>query len=222
MHVPVPYWTDDAGYCKPFPGLDLGVHRRFGLRPITLLTGQSLLFKYSTHHDVWAHPTLESLQACDYSSAVQLASRLDGGNCSNDADLSCIANGVGYSLTPSQDEMYLSCSVHDHCENGQRLVVTVVPAPCPHEMMPSADDTRRANAILLVEGVFGACVAILLLVLGACVLLCCVLRYARSINTALMRKGIGGPAPTFNRLDTEMVAAQGAAGAPSRPGRGAV
>ena len=97
----------------------------------------ALCCRYSVHHDVWAHPTLESLQACDYSSAVQLAGQSDGGGCQDDADLSCIAAGTGYTLTPTQDEMYLSCSVHDHCENGQRLVVKVLPAPCPHDMAAS-------------------------------------------------------------------------------------
>jgi hypothetical protein len=30
-------------------------------------------------------------------------------------------------LVPTQDDLYLSCSVHDHCRNGQRLVVHVLP-----------------------------------------------------------------------------------------------
>ena len=218
MHVPVPFWTDDAGYCKPIPGLDPGVHRPSGLRPITLLSGQSLLFKYSTHHDVWAHPSLESLEACDYSSAVMLAGRADGGGCTSDEDLNCIANGEGYALTPTQDEMYLSCSVHDHCENGQRVVVTVLPAPCPHET-PTVDERRQASAILLVESVFGVSVTLLICAMIMCVLLCCVLRYTFSNHAMLTRRGGAGGAPNFNRLDTEMV---GSAPPPGKPQHEAV
>ena len=152
MNVVVPYWTDDAGYCKDstvpgFIGYG-GRHRPFGLRPISLLTGQNLVFKFSTHHDVWAHPTLESLQACDYSSAIQLAGQSDGGGCQNDEDLACIAASTGYTLTPTQDEMYLSCSVHDHCENGQRLVVKVLPAPCPHEGTTGTEIDVQNAAVL--------------------------------------------------------------------------
>lgn len=225
MQITVPYWTDDAGYCKG-PPYGPPVHRPFGLRPISLLTGQSLLFKYSTHHDVWAHPTLEALQNCDYSSAVMLAGQYDGGGCTDDANLTCIAAGDGFVLTPSQDEMYLSCSVHDHCENGQRLVVTTIPTPCPHmdgstdgmappSSSPSADEERRFKAILLVEGVFGVSLVLLLLAIGACVLLCCLLRYARDTSAALSRRGGGGAVPSFNRLDTTEMAAQGSQAKPT-------
>lgn len=138
MKVAVPLWTDDAGYCKPFPGLDPGNHRPNGMTPMTLLAGQSLWFRYSIHHDVWAHPTRESLEACDYSSAVKLAGRMEGGGCAEDEDLDCIEASAGVEIKPEQDEVYLSCAVHDHCANGQRLVVTVVPISCYHDMGSSS------------------------------------------------------------------------------------
>ena len=124
--VVVPYWTDDAGYCKPIPGFEHHVHRPSGLTPITLLQGQKLVFKYSIHHDVWAHPSREALEACDYTSAILLAGRMDGGGCEDDADLGCIESSKGFKLAPTQDELYLSCSIHDHCRNGQRLVVRML------------------------------------------------------------------------------------------------
>ena len=31
----VPFWTDDAGYCEPLPGLGAGVHRPTGLANIS-------------------------------------------------------------------------------------------------------------------------------------------------------------------------------------------
>jgi hypothetical protein len=131
--ITVPDWTDDAGYCSAHhleqAGRSPDDRRPNGLAPITLLQGQELVFKYSIYHDVWAHPSREALEACDFSSAVQLAGTLEGGGCERDDDLECIAASEGYALRPTQDEMYLSCGVHDHCANGQRLVVTVLPLP---------------------------------------------------------------------------------------------
>ena len=124
------------------------MHRTFGLAPISVLQGQSLTFRYSTHHDVWAHPTLESLAACDYTDAVLLAGRGDGGGCENDADLACIDASDGFVLTPTQDELYLSCSVHDHCRNGQRLVVHVLPLPLHDGAPPPPAATSTYEAIL--------------------------------------------------------------------------
>jgi len=127
----VPFWTDDYGYCKQIPGYAEGVHRPYGLQPMTIEVGDSLEFMYSVHHDVWHHPTLESLESCDYSGgAYQLAGREAGGGCEDETDhYGCMAQAYmsgGYVMTPdSPGTWYLSCSVGDHCRNGQRLVVTV-------------------------------------------------------------------------------------------------
>ena len=62
-----------------------------------------------------------------------LADVTDGGNCTGDADLACIDASVGYKYTPSAEDvgksLYLSCSVGDHCPNGQTVVVHVTRAP---------------------------------------------------------------------------------------------
>ena len=78
----VPFWTDDAGYCEPLPGLGAGVHRPTGLANITIYEGTTLVFKYSTNHDVWIHPSAASLASCDYNNgATMLAGRQDGSGC---------------------------------------------------------------------------------------------------------------------------------------------
>ena len=136
MNVTVPLWTDSAGYCGSLPGYGEHVHRPNGLTPITLLSGQSLVFKYSIYHDVWAHPTFEALESCDYSHAVRVAGTAEGGGCEADSDLDYIDGKSGFQLTPLPGTLYLSCAVHDHCQNGQRVVVQTLPAPCEHEHAP--------------------------------------------------------------------------------------
>ena len=126
----VPFWTDDYGYCEQIPGYAEGVHRPYGLAPMTIALGDSLTFIYSVHHDVWRHPTLAALENCDYTGAEILGDKTMGGGCEDETDHDgCMAQAYmngGYVLTPSEPgTLYLSCSVGDHCQNGQRLVVTV-------------------------------------------------------------------------------------------------
>lgn len=106
-----------------------------GLEPITIAYGQSLVFKYSTHHDVWQHASAESLTACRYTDAFVLADTTQGGGCTLDEDLECIRNSVGFKITPTRSQvgskLYLSCSVGDHCTNGQTIVVTIIDGPGP-------------------------------------------------------------------------------------------
>ena len=187
MTVRVPFWTDDAGYCEPIPGLSPGNHRPDGLAPITLLAGQSLLFKYSTHHDVWAHPSREALEACDFSSAVLLAGRGDGGGCTDDGDLACIERSDGVLIKPEQDEVYLSCGVHDHCANGQRLVVTVVPISCMHGA--SSTDFLGFGWPEWADGLLVGNAWILILLLVA---LACLLRILCALRSGVGRAPIGG------------------------------
>lgn len=58
-----------------------------------------------------------------------------GGGCTADEDLECIRNSEGFRLTPSRAQvgtkLYLSCSVGDHCTNGQTLVVTIIDGAGP-------------------------------------------------------------------------------------------
>ena len=142
----VPYWTDDYGYCKKLPGLDEGVHRRFGLERLHVKKGDRIAFTYSTHHDIWAHPTLEALESCDFSTATRIANTTEGGGCADEADLACMSAATPFILRPNTPGMlYLSCHVSDHCANGQRLVVQVHssrPQP-PAEVLALAVDAQH-------------------------------------------------------------------------------
>ena len=120
-HHVVPFWTDDYGYCDPIPGFPEGVHRPRGLRPLIVRVGQPVLFTFSTQHNVWQHPSRESLEACDHTGGTMLADWYEGGGCADETDAACMAAAKPFVLTPSRPEdLYLSCSVGDHCKNGQR------------------------------------------------------------------------------------------------------
>ena len=129
--IQVPYWTDDAGYCNAILKPDgtpysSGVHRLDGLEPIHMVVDDTLVFTYATNHDVWQHPSKESLDACEYEGATELAHLADGGGCEDDGDFECMAAASGFEWRArSAGEFYFSCSVGSHCTNGQRLVVIV-------------------------------------------------------------------------------------------------
>ena len=45
----------------------------------------------------------------------------EGGGCAQETDAACMAAAKPYVLTPTAPgDLYLSCSVSDHCINGQR------------------------------------------------------------------------------------------------------
>lgn len=122
-----PFWTDAYGYCKPIPGYAEGVHRPYGLEPMTIALGDTLNFLYSVHHDVWSHPTHESLEQCDYSAGTLLAGREAGGGCEDETDhYGCMAtaymNDAGYMLTPDAPGTY--CTPR-HCSNPRRQATLV-------------------------------------------------------------------------------------------------
>ena len=159
--VLVPYWTDDAGYCKPLPGLDAGVHRPDGLSPIPLTIGDSLTFKFSVHHDVWLLPTQASFDACDFSTAQKIADTDRGGGCTEDDDLACINSHEGFVYKPSTPGTYwFSCSIHDHCVNGQKLAVTVVEGSDGHRESKSSS-AAGGVALFFLGGVVGVVGALL-------------------------------------------------------------
>ena len=120
-HHVVPFWTDNYGYCDPIRGFPEGVHRPYGLYPLVVQVGQPVLFTFSTQHDVWQHPSRESWEACDHTGATMLADRYEGGGCAHETDATCMAAAKPFVLTPTgPGDIYLSCSVSDHCKNGQR------------------------------------------------------------------------------------------------------
>ena len=86
--VVVPEWTDDFGFCSPLGGgYDSGVHRPHGLPSIVAYEGEDLVFKYSTHHNVWLAPDSGSYADCDFEAMVEVGSTADGGGCENDDSL---------------------------------------------------------------------------------------------------------------------------------------
>ena len=121
-HHIVPFWTNNYGYCEPIPGMPERMHRPYGLHPLIVRVGQPVLFTFSTQHDVWQHPSRESWEACDHTDATMLADRYEGGGCAHETDAACMAAAKPFVLTPTRPEdLYLSCSVGDHCKNGQRM-----------------------------------------------------------------------------------------------------
>ena len=67
-----------------------------------------------------------------------------------------------------------------------------------------ADQTGQF-AVQLLEVAVSLGAAVLVVAVGACAMLCVLLRHARQTHAVLMRRGSGGaPNPLFNRIETEM------------------
>jgi len=83
----VPEWTDDFGFCSPIGhDLDDGNHRPHGLRDIVAYEGDTLVFKFSTHHNVWVAPSRGSYDDCAFDEMLEIASAARG-ECGNDDSL---------------------------------------------------------------------------------------------------------------------------------------
>lgn len=200
----VPAWTDDWGYCEE-PYKSSKVHRPSGLATIYAFEGDTLVFKYSKHHNVYLAWRPGAYQNCDKALMTLIADVDEGGNCENDHSLgpyqdrfvkeemltaggvskfddTCIADSAGFSyklsltdpygvasradmvdgwgatlptVADGQISLFFVCQIHDHCENGQRVVVHVLPRPSVYER----EDEIGAVAITLAVVMFcGACV----------------------------------------------------------------
>merc|ERR1719424_1221248 len=129
--VPVPFWTDDYGYCKQITlngqTLDPSVNRPNGMDTIYVALDQTLEFTFSQHHDLKQFTNKQRFDSCDFDSAVELASGHDQ-DCPTDSDFDCIAQATPFVLRASDlgvGTHYFGCSVGDHCVNGQKVSIVV-------------------------------------------------------------------------------------------------
>ena len=143
VSIEVPNWTDDYGYCggRTTP-------RPFDLKPIYAHDGDTLVFKYATKHNVYLARDEAAYLACDKSRMELVGDVMAGGGCNGDASLAadggdgCIPNSEGFKFKLDMNDrratalgnqqggkLYFVCQIHDHCANGQKVVVTVMPRP---------------------------------------------------------------------------------------------
>ena len=204
--IVVPAWTDDFGFCDP-PFDE--VHRPHGLESIYAFEGDTLVFKYSTHHNVWVAPDADGARSCDFSTMSEIASTEAGGKCGSDDSLGpfgstsinllggdddatpwqdeCLRNVEGFRYPLSLDDpmgealrdwpggwvgegssgatetyarsavtagavaLHFVCQVGDHCVNGQRVTVYVLPRPAATSRQgasSSFDDTTELYTLI--------------------------------------------------------------------------
>ena len=99
----------------------------------TVAAGTALSFRYTSGHNVWLLPTEEAFNACDFSSATELASQTYGGGQPPDwpNDYQAVATTAGDLLIACQAVMA------SHCGRGQKIRLTVTdgteqpPSPPP-------------------------------------------------------------------------------------------
>ena len=91
----------------------------------TVAAGTALSFRYTSGHNVWLLPTEEAFNACDFSSATELASQTYGGGQPPDwpNDYQAVATTAGDLLIACQAVMA------SHCGRGQKIRLTVTELP---------------------------------------------------------------------------------------------
>ena len=104
----------------------------------TVAAGTALSFRYTSGHNVWLLPTEEAFNACDFSSATELASQTYGGGQPPDwpNDYQAVATTAGDLLIACQAVMA------SHCGRGQKIRLTVTelplsPPPASPPLLPS-------------------------------------------------------------------------------------
>jgi len=86
--IVVPAWTDDYGFCENLGArFDDGVHRPHGLTSIWAFEGDSLMWKYSSHHNVWRAPDYATARHCEMEKMTEVSGRDAGGGCGKDDSL---------------------------------------------------------------------------------------------------------------------------------------
>merc|ERR1711871_1937680 len=91
--------------------------------------GDSIVFKYSSSHDVYKLATKWHYDECNFEDAILLGSSSDGSG-----------NGYKYTTTGTDDRrrIYFACSVNSHCALGQKASVTI--GEFEHATLKSAND----------------------------------------------------------------------------------
>jgi len=90
--------------------IDWKLYDRLEDRATVAKVGDVLAFEWQGGHNVYKMPSAEALAACDFTDAVEVIA----------------ANDVSRLVTVDSLPVYFSCSVSQHCENGQKLVVTAM------------------------------------------------------------------------------------------------
>ena len=105
-------------------GRDAGRSAPPRLPSLAALAGTTLVFRYSTNHNVWQLPSQRAFDACDFSEGRELAGVAYGGVAAADVERLGYAN-VFEARSVEAGTMYFACQVSDHCRKGQKVVVTV-------------------------------------------------------------------------------------------------
>ena len=98
-------------------------------------TGTRLTFKFSDSHNLWLMGSQAEYDACDFTGATELASTTHGGAVGQDK-----ADGLSnlYEATVAREgTLRFACQVGSHCDEGQKVVVHVTPAPPLAPLPPS-------------------------------------------------------------------------------------
>ena len=105
------------------------------------VVGDTLLFTYLSMHDVWLMADANATNACDFSTARQLADN----------------NGSPFTYTFTAPGTYgFACATPGHCADGQRVIVNVAAsAGMPPPPANGVIATKRQCVKLL--GVYDSC-----------------------------------------------------------------
>ena len=187
VSIEVPNWTDDYGYCG-----GRTIPRPFDLKPIYAHDGDTLVFKYATKHNVYVARDEAAYLACDKSRMELVGDVMAGGGCDGDASLAadggdgCIPNSEGFKFKLDMNDrratalgnqnggkLYFVCQIHDHCANGQKVVVTVMPRPTVAADESAGDGTAQRDCPTKNDTVLVVFFVVLVVVaLGQCFHIC--------------------------------------------------
>merc|ERR1711907_600724 len=85
-------------------------------QPVQAQVGETVVFKYSTSHNVYSIPTKAGYDACDFSGATELGSTSQGGG------TGALPNVYNYQCS-SPGQAYIACEVGAHCAAGQKVTI---------------------------------------------------------------------------------------------------
>ena len=99
-------------------------------------TGTRLTFKFSNSHNLWLMGSQAEYEACDFSGATELAST-DHGGATNQQDIAFGLENLYEATVAGEGTLRFACQVGSHCDEGQKVVVHVTPAPSLAALPPS-------------------------------------------------------------------------------------
>ena len=107
----------------------------------TVATGTALSFRYTTGHNVWLLPSEEAFNACDFSSATELASQTHGGG------QAPIWPNMYQTVATTAGDLLIACQavMASHCGRGQKIRLTVTEQPPTLASPPPASPPTLAS-----------------------------------------------------------------------------